>query len=52
MTAGMSGPLLNQRAVASSMLAATQWNGSARSVKSLAGSLSASSLCSGSIACR
>ena len=52
MTAGMSGPLLNQRAVALSMLAATQWNGSARSVNSRAGSVSASSLCSGSIARR
>jgi len=36
--AGTIGPLLNQRGLARSMLAATQWNGSARSAKVFAGS--------------
>jgi hypothetical protein len=52
MTAGTTGPLLNQRALAVSMLAATHWNGSSRSAKSLPGSAEASSRRSGSSECR
>ena len=52
MTAGTSGPDANQRAVASSMLAATQWKGTLRSAKSSTGSVSASIFRSGSMACR
>jgi len=52
MTAGTTGPLLNQRAAAASMLAATQWNGSSRSAKSGPGSSRSSSRRSGSGECR
>jgi len=51
-TAGTSGPLLNQRAVADSMLAATHWNGTASSANSVTGSASVSIRRSGSIECR
>ncbi len=50
--AGTSGPALNQRALARSMLAATHWNDSSRSAKSLAGSILSSMSLSGSIECR
>src|SRR5215472_14757626 len=51
-TAGTTGPLENQCALARSMLAATQWNGSCRSAKSPPGSDSSSIRRSGSIECR
>jgi hypothetical protein len=52
MTAGTKGPPLNQRALAVSMLAATHWNGSFRSAKSLPGSAWPSMRRSGSNECR
>jgi len=52
MTAGTTGPLLNQRALAVSMLAATHWNGSFRSAKSVPGSAPSSMRRSGSSECR
>jgi hypothetical protein len=52
MTAGTTGPLPNQRALAFSMLAATHWNGSLRSAKSEPGSAPASTRRSDSNECR
>ena len=51
-TAGTIGPAVNQRALACSMLAATQWNGSSRSAKILPGQDAGGMRSKGSRKCR